>query len=172
MNSDTGADRALGSRASEIFSTPLELGLRALFLVAVLPTPVDLQRLVVFDYLLVHSADAGGPESLHPATPHRSGEILVKRDLLRNGLRLMTSRDLVATDFSSEGIRYHATDITQPFLSYLAGPYIDQLRDRASWVAQTFSDLNDRTLGEYVSVHLREWGGEFLNEAVLRDIVL
>jgi hypothetical protein len=172
MSSTARIDGVRDSRASELFSTPLELGLRALFLLAVLPTPVDLQRLVVLDYLLVHSADAGGPESLHPATPHRSGEILVKRDVLRQGLRLMTSRDLISTDFSSDGIRYRATDLTQPFLRYLAGPYIDELRDRASWVAQKFGGMSNQILGEYVTLHLREWGGEFLNEAVVRDVVL
>ncbi|HEY0017995.1 MAG TPA: ABC-three component system middle component 2 [Longimicrobium sp.] len=172
MNAHTATSNPHGHRATDLFSTPLELGLRALFLLALLPKPVDLQRLVIFDYLLVHSADAGGPESLHPATPHRSGEILVKRDLLRLGLRLMTSRDLVAADFSPEGIRYGATDLTQIFVGYFEGGYTNQLLDRARWVVEKFGAMSDQALSQYVSVHLREWGGEFLTEAAVRDVIL
>ena len=49
------------------FNSPLETGVRALTVLAELaPAALDLQRLVYFDYLVVHSADAGGPRSLHP----------------------------------------------------------------------------------------------------------
>ena len=51
-----------------IFNTPLECGLRcAALLLAAYPAPCDLQRLVQYEYLLVHSGDVPqGPPSLHP----------------------------------------------------------------------------------------------------------
>ncbi|MGI8547321.1 MAG: ABC-three component system middle component 2 [Gemmatimonadaceae bacterium] len=159
-------------RAVELFSTPLEIGLRALFVLAALPGPVDLQRLVVLDYLLVHSGDAGGPTSLHPATPHRGGEILVKRDLLQHGIRLMMSRDLAAMDLDADGIQYRATDLTIPFLAYLDGAYVDQLRARASWVTAAFGSTDEATLRLYVADHLDQWGGEFVTEAAVRDVAV
>ena len=63
------------------FNGPVEIGLRALcVLTTAFPAAYALQRLVVFDYFLVHSDDIeGGPEGLHPRTPHRGGEILVRR---------------------------------------------------------------------------------------------
>ena len=62
------------------FNSPLETGVRALTVLAEsAPAALDLQRLVYFDYLVVHSADAGGPRSLHPNTPLRNGELLVRR---------------------------------------------------------------------------------------------
>jgi hypothetical protein len=53
------------------FNGPVEIGLRALcVLTTAFPTEYALQRLVVFDYFLVHSDDIeGGPEGLHPRTP-------------------------------------------------------------------------------------------------------
>jgi len=55
----------------------------------------DLQRLVSYDYLLVHSGDVeDGPVSLHPAVPFRGSELLVKRDLVRAGLDAMFAREL------------------------------------------------------------------------------
>lgn len=160
------------SRAVELFSTPLELGLRSLFLLAALRESIDLQRLVVFDYLLVHSGDARGPSSLHPPTPHRAGEILVKRDLLQKGLRLMIGRDLVAVDLDIRGVNYRATELTEPFLQYFDGAYVAQIRERATWVVTRFGEIAESDLRAYVAAHLDQWGGEFVTEAVVRDVAL
>src|SRR5260370_20026328 len=87
------------------FNNPLESALRSLvLLVEAHPSGCDLQKLVYFDYLLVHSADAGGPESLHPATPNRSGELLVRRGLLNAGLMLLLGRGLAQRQFGERGI--------------------------------------------------------------------
>jgi len=63
-----------------LFNTPIESGLRTLILLAVAaPEGCDLARLVIYDYLLVHSSDVdGGPESIHPPSLFRSGEFLVR----------------------------------------------------------------------------------------------
>lgn len=174
---NTGRDATLRrgggpARPARLFSTPLESGLRTLFLLAALSAPTDLQRLVVLDYLLVHSGDAGGPESLHPATPHRSGEILVKRDLVHAGLRLIISRDLAVVECDAAGVRYRASDLTGAFLAYFEGDYVSRLRDRAAWVASAFGGLDDGALRVYVAEHLAQWGGEFTTEAAVRDVAL
>ena len=71
---------------STVFNNPVESALRTLvLLVEAYPATLDLQKLVYLDYLLVHSADAGGPESLHPPTPQRQGEVAVRRDLIEQG---------------------------------------------------------------------------------------
>ncbi len=62
------------------FNSALETGVRALTVLAeASPRALDLQELVYFDYLIVHSGDAGGPASLHLNTPLRNGELLVRR---------------------------------------------------------------------------------------------
>ena len=79
------------------FNTPIESGLRSLIILAEgAPWFYDLQRLVYYDYLLVHSGDVlNGPQSLHPSLPHRSGEILVRRMIVESGLNLMFSKKLI-----------------------------------------------------------------------------
>ena len=76
------------------FNTALENGLRSLFILdAIFPAFRDLQRIVYYDYLAVHSSDIiNGPTSLHPAVPHRSGEWLVRHKLVLDGLNLMFSK--------------------------------------------------------------------------------
>ena len=56
-------------RKPATFNGPLEAGIRAVSILgAAYPQSYDLQRLVALDYLLVHTSDVGGPESLHPPT--------------------------------------------------------------------------------------------------------
>ena len=147
------------------FNSPLECGLRALALLEASgrDTACDLQRLVFFDYLLVHSGDVtDGPPSIHPATPLRSGEALVRRQWLERGLLLMLSRELIQRNFSDAGINYVASEITTAFLAYLEQPYTQQLRERAGWVVSQFGGYSTADLVSYFRENLDRWGGEFI----------
>src|SRR6266542_2221488 len=101
-------------RNTSVFNSPLEIGLRVLYLLnELLPNGCDLQRLVYYDYILVHSSDVpDGPKSIHPSIPHRTTEILIKRELVKKGLTLMHSKQLVDSVFDSTGISYKATELT------------------------------------------------------------
>jgi hypothetical protein len=162
-----------GRRQAALFSTPLELGLRALIVLdAIRPATANLQRLVAYDYLLVHSGDAGGPESLHPSTPHRSGEILVKRDILRAGLQLLLSRGLVGLEMTPGGLHYGATDLASPFLGYFDAAYVLRLRERATWLRERFTPFKDEALQSMLNENLDRWGGEFTSEALVRNVTI
>jgi len=164
-------------RAVRLFSTPFEVGLRAAFLLEAVagygPSPLrlDARRLVIYDYLLVHSGDVeNGPASLHPATPHRSGGLLVKRDLMRDGLMLFVGRELVRVHLDAAGVTYSASELTSTFLRYLEAPYTSRLRESARWVVQRFAQFSDESLEAYVADHLGRWGGEFSTEALVREV--
>lgn len=144
------------------FNSALETGVRTLaVLVASYPKTHDLGRLVQYDYLTVHSADAGGPPSLHPPLPLRSGELLVRRGLIEAGLRLMISRSLIHREFHMQGVLYAAEDAAATFLDNMRSPYIVQLRDRADWVASTFDGLSTGELDAVVKRLFDAWTTEF-----------
>ncbi len=151
------------------FNSPIETGLRSLCVLAAgFPTPCSLQRLVIFDYLLVHSDDIpGGPPGLHPQTPHRSGEILVRRGVLQAGLLLYQSRGLIETVYTSEGVFFAGTEHCAAFLDALSATYVSGLRERAYWVVERFGPMIDSALDALVSDHIGQWGAEFALESVL-----
>jgi len=151
------------------FNGPVEIGLRALcVLTNAFPAAYSLQRLVVFDYFLVHSDDIeGGPDGLHPQTPHRGGEILVRRGVLQNGLMLYESRGLIERVYMDAGIFFAATDKSADFLDTLTTEYLKGLRERADWVVNSFGLLDDTELGELVRNRIGTWGAEFSMESVL-----
>lgn len=151
------------------FNGPVEIGLRALcVLTTAFPTAYALQRLVVFDYFLVHSDDIdGGPEGLHPKTPHRGGEILVRRGVLQDGLALYESRGLIERVYKDGGIFFAATDKSADFLDTLSTEYLKGLRERADWVVNSFGLLDDAELDAMVRDCIGTWGAEFTMESVL-----
>jgi hypothetical protein len=144
------------------FNSPLETGIRAVgVLVAVYPNVFDLQRLVAFDYLVVHTGDLGGPESLHPELPMRSTELLVRRGLVERGLLLMIARGLAERETSSQGIFYKAGEVAGTFIQSLTSPYLISLRQRARWVADTFGDMEQDTFRDTMSAAFGRWIEEF-----------
>lgn len=144
------------------FNSPLEAGIRAVvILVPAYPQAYDLQRMVAFDHLTVHTGDIGGPKSLHPRLPLRSAELLVRRKLVDRGLALMMSRGLVDRAIDEYGISYRAGDMAETFLSTLMSPYLTTMRDRGKWVVSEFGDLGDDALRQTMSAFFGQWIEEF-----------
>jgi hypothetical protein len=153
----------------EVFNSPLECGLRSTaLLVECFPTQLDIQRLVQYDYLLVHSGDADGPASLHPATPHRSGELLIKRPLVEAGVSMMMQKSIIECTYSTEGILYIAGNWSLTFLDAIRTPYLDSLRSRAMWVSNTFGSMSNEQLRAFVSERWTTWGAEFELQAFVQ----
>lgn len=153
------------------FNSPLEAGVRALgVLVPAHPRAFDLQRLVAFDYLVVHSGDLGGPESLHPQLPQREAELLVRRRIVERGLHLMMHRGLVDRDVGPQGIRYRAGEVAETFLASLGAPYIAALRERGSWVVRNFADMDEPTLRQTMGRFFGKWIEQF--QAVQRSLAV
>ncbi|WP_420132738.1 ABC-three component system middle component 2 [Rhodopseudomonas sp.] len=156
------------------FNTPIESGLRLLFALNQADgRSFDLQRLVSYDYLLVHSGDvADGPASLHPAVPYRGSELLVKRELVRIGLDAMFARELLDKSFDTTGISFRATKLTAPFLELLASSYAAALRLRAKWVVNRFATYSDAELERYMTENIGRWGAEFERLSAIKELEL
>lgn len=160
---------SLPERSSDVFNSPLECGLRStIILVESFPAQLDIQRIVHYDYLLVHSGDVDGPRSLHPATPQRSGELLVKRPLLEAGLRLMMQKSIIECTFSKAGIVYSAGNWALSFLDAIDEPYVRALRERAQWIESSFGRMRDAELRAFIGERWAQWGAEFELQAFIQ----
>lgn len=159
-------------RFAEPFNGPIEIGLRALvILTEAFPAAYSLQRLVISDYLVVHSDDADGPRGLHPQTPRRSGELLVRRESLQHGLLLYQSKGLIERLYEPDGIMFAATEASAAFIDVLKSQYVSDLRSRAEWFNSRFQGMADKELNDFVKKRLGDWGAEFEFESVLWEDV-
>ena len=158
-------------RDIRLFNTPLEFGLRSLFIInSIAPKSIDLQRLIYYDYLILHTSDIDQDQpSLHPSYPYRTAEILVKREQLRNGLLIMKSKQLIEIMFNGDGITYTANSLTGKFLQYFDSDYTELLKSSVAWVVKKFDSCSDYELNEYMNKNMELWGSEFSKEAYIRE---
>ena len=144
------------------FNGPLEAGIRAVSILgAAYPRTYDLQRLVAFDHLLVHTGDIDGPAYLHPPTPMHSPELLVRRKLVEQSLMLMMTRDLVVREITLDGIKYGAGENAATFLTSVSSSYLQALKDRATWLVSAFGDLSDDAFKRVMRRFFDKWVEEF-----------
>lgn len=153
--------------AVAVFNSPIELGLRMVYLLQALsPRGADLQKLVLLDYAIVYSADLNGPSSLHTPIPFRGAELLSRRELIERGLYLMSTRALVTASWSTDGITYFAGEAARTMTTSLTSQYMRQLEHRCRWVARIFGAADSSALTSQFAASGHLWGAEI--EAVVR----
>ena len=144
-----------------VFNSPFELGLRMVYLLAALaPTGADLQKLVLLDYAIVYSGDLGGPDSLHTPVPYRGGELLSRRELIEQGLYLMSSRGLVDARMDAQGITYFAGTAARTMTGALTASYFHALEQRCRWAALQFGKADSLELTSQFAANGHLWGAE------------
>ena len=125
------------------------------------PERLDINRLVLLDHGVLHSADLGGPESLHPPIPVRSGELGVKRKAIEEGLQVMLRAHLVEMSADELGIEFLASDNAYSFVSTLASQYATTLHERVGWIFERFNDLSEESLRQEMRTIFESWSEEF-----------
>lgn len=147
---------------SSVFNSPFETGVRAAFILsAAYPKSFDLAHLVALDHFVVHSADIGGPESLHPATSTHAAEMLVRRELVREGLILMQSRQLVEFLADNSGFKYRAGPEIPTFTSTLRSTYFLKLEMCARFLVRRIDGLSDEEFDSLIEDQLERWAIQF-----------
>lgn len=150
------------------FNNYVETGLRmTTLLTAANPLIFDVDHLVYFDYMIVHSGDIDPAiPSLHPAVPNRSGEILVRRNLLLLGLEVFIHKGLIKRFYNHSGIQYGTTEYTTPFLDSLEEDYTNSLMLRAQWAVSNFGTYSLAELQALMNRQLSTIRSEFNLEII------
>lgn len=148
-------------RTLPVFNSPFELGIRMVYLLQSLgPKGADLQKLVLLDYAIVYSADLNGPSSLHTPIPFRGAELLSRRELIEQGLYLMSTRGLVTASWDENGITYQAGEASRSMTSSLTSRYLRKLEARCDWVAKQFGKADSAELTAHFADSGHLWGAE------------
>ncbi len=151
------------AKADHIFNSALETGIRSVCILAADHSmKYDLQQLLAFDHLVVHTGDvAGAPPSLHPNVVQRNGELLVRRPLVERGLLLMESKKLIEKIISTNGFYYTATELATVFIESLTNEYISELYKRSRWAVEKYKNFGDRFFAEIFNTAFDRWTNEF-----------
>lgn len=125
------------------------------------PQHLDLNQLVLLDHSLLHSADLGGPESLHPPVPVRASELGMKRESIEAGLEVMVRAELAHAGLGDGGVEFWASESADGFANLLETEYAGQLHSRAAWVINHFGTLDEQSLRAALSSVVTHWSEEF-----------
>lgn len=162
-------DLNFSESSRRLFNGPIETGIRSLIILnAAYPKMYDINELVWFDHLVVHSEDIGGPPSMHPKLPQRTGEVLVRRGLVQDGLSLMSKYGLIEVTSTESGVCYQATDSAYPMIQLLSSDYSKQLKLRAEWLADFVVDMSSSEIKSLVLSKVGNWKVEFQGELDLK----
>jgi hypothetical protein len=149
-----------------LFNSALETGVRAVIVLdAVYPRAFDIARLTWCDHLVVHTADIGGPTSLHPDIPERTGELLVRRRLVEDGVNLMRRLHMIDADIGASGIQFRASEEASSFVEALRSEYASALKHRAVWLALFLSEKSDDDFAALITARIGRWAVEFQGES-------
>jgi hypothetical protein len=149
----------------EIFNSPIDVGLRILFLLKEIKRPLSLQSIIYLDYLLLHSGEIlNAPSSINESSEIGSGEILIKREVTRAALSLMHQNQLLDIELLETGVYYSSNKLTVAFIkNNFTSNYSLNLTERAKWLNKKFKSFDERKLKEYVSKNISKWDIEFDN---------
>ncbi|WP_354690429.1 ABC-three component system middle component 2 [Phytobacter sp. RSE-02] len=154
---------------NNLFNSPFEMGVRMVYLLLSLyPRKVDLQKLVYLEYATVYSEDLGGPTSLHTPVPMRGGEYICKRDIIEQGLHLMSARSFIDVTYDSTGIYYSVGDNGPALVGLIGSSYASKLNASCKWVATTFGDFSLDELASLFDKKSLTWGAEFTSSEIER----
>lgn len=150
----------------KLFNSPLEAGIRAVVVLEKLrPEAVDLAEMVLLDHVVVHTADLGGPPSLHPDLSDRKGELLVRRRLVEKSLDLMRRCHLVDLEITDEGVVYRASDEAAGYIELLETRYSERLKVCADWIAFQFKSTGKIQFKSFVRAQIGDWTDAFSTAA-------
>lgn len=154
---------------ASIYNTSYEIGMRILILLNFTSKPIDLQRLIYFDYLMLHYGDIDNNyESLHPANPFHTTELYVRRELIQSALNLICKKGLTNILFSNDGFLYEISSLGMNFIKCFESEYSIKLTKYAKLVVNKFDNFSDQNLNEFISINIGKWKDEFENECLFR----
>lgn len=114
---------------------PLETSLRLLMILDVeYPNAHDIDDLLVFDHLSLHTGDIDGPSSLHPALPLRAADLGARREQIRSGVEMLLHRQLADVVLNGESVAFVASEDSKHVTDLFESPYLLALKDRVHWV--------------------------------------
>lgn len=163
--------QAMKSSSPSLFNSPLETGIRAMvFLNAAFPRAFDVTEIAWYDHLIVHTGDIGGPPSLHPDLPQRTGELLVRRRLVEQSLQVM--RRLHFVEFvpnGDTGLLYRASEEAVGIIELLRSPYSVALRNRAEWLVSSVLTRSRQETEHLVADRIGRWEIEFFSTGLASE---
>lgn len=155
---------------NEILNTPLECALRILIILSENRTDFfDIEKLGYYDYLCVNLRDYSESHiSLHPQSPYRTGEILIKRPLVKTAIKVLVQKGLVNITYNSSGFGIAANEFSQYFLSQIQSEYALKFTESTKIASKLLDGKTNEDLRTFFETFSKNYDEKYMNESILR----
>lgn len=127
--------------SKDLYNSAVEIGARIVLLLAGLSRKLDLDELIFLDYASIYSSDFKGESSLHPVMLNRLAELVRRREIFPEAIKLFSSKGLMTSQIDEKGVRYFITDAGRAFAARLTTEYHADFKRRVSWVEENIDYL-------------------------------
>ena len=156
------------NKTIKLLNSNLEIALRLLVIMNVHKKTIERDRLVAYEYFVIHSGDIkNAPSSIHPDIPYRASIYISNHQNISNALNILLSKELVVLNIENNKFEYQITKAGEIFVQYMTSEYYNKLNSIALWVCDYFKNYSDEDLNTYIECNIGKWGNEFTKESIL-----
>lgn len=149
-----------------VMNSSTEFGLRALVILSQLKGEgIDIDRLLIYDYLLTNSGEFNEKlPSLHVDTPYKYSKLIVKREVLREGVKKISDQGLIDVTLTEKGIYYKKNSYTDAFLVNMTSKYKEELQNISKWIIEDIHLKDECEIEDEIKGRILQYGIEFYRE--------
>lgn len=153
----------------KIYNAPFEVGVRALMIINKYDKGIDLDSIIILDYLSLHANVVNYEfKSLHPDNPFHGVELFSKRNVIKESINLLIRKGLIDIEFSDKGIIYLSNSATEYFLSFFEGTYFNDLNCSINKIVEKFKFYTQEELQKYINDNLETYEGKFMSTVPIK----
>ena len=90
------------NKTIKLLNSNLEIALRLLVIMNVHKKTIERDRLVAYEYFVIHSGDIkNAPSSIHPDIPYRASIYISNHQNISNALNILLSKELVVLNIEN-----------------------------------------------------------------------
>jgi len=133
---------------SNIFNTPFEISLRVLLTLETAPRQWwSADWIAASDFISVYSGDFGIAEgNLHGENNFKYSEFALRRELVKEALKSLVSRQFIDVKSTSDGFVYALGKLGGECCADMENDYAQRYREVATVVKKTFSSKTDNEI--------------------------
>ncbi|GEM_PF-4756807 len=155
---------------NHLLNSTIEVALRVLVILTInCSEKFDVERLGYYDYVSTRLNDYNDKfKSLHPYTPYKHGELIVKRELIQSALALLLKKDLVKIEYGTEGVNYYSNKYSSYFLSHFKSEYYLELCKHVEVASNNLSNIKTEDLRKLFKRNINKMEMQFKFECLIR----
>lgn len=158
------------NKTIKLLNSNLEIALRLLVIMKIYRKPIERDRLIAYEYFVIHSGDIeNAPSSIHPDIPYRASVYISNHQTISDALNILLSKELISLNTDSRRFDYQISGVGNKFIYYMTSEYYKVLSNMASWVCSHFDNYSISELNKYIEKNIGKWGNEFTKESILKQ---